>query len=241
MSTAIAGLRVLLSVHDVMPQTLPQVARILRLCDQLCLAPPTLLVVPGLAWHSGQIEQLRSWAAAGYPLAAHGWQHRARRIRGLRHRLHSALISRDAAEHLALSRQQLLALMRRSYHWFERADLPRPRLYVPPAWALGDLRADDLARLPYRQVEVTQGFIDVRSAVLTRVPLLGYEADTRSRALALTAWNHGQSLLAERLGQPIRLGIHPHDLELRLADELRAMLARISRVSVNRSQPPQAA
>lgn len=120
----------LLSVHDVMPRTLPAVEDTLELIESLGLVRPTLLIVPGLGWTSEQLEQLRAWAAAGYPLAAHGWIHRARRIRGLRHRMHSALISRNAAEHLSLNRQQLLALMRRSYHWFPRVDLPLSLIHI---------------------------------------------------------------------------------------------------------------
>lgn len=229
-------LQALVSIHDVMPDTLPQVAQILAACRRLGLAPPSLLVVPGLDWQPDQLEQLRAWAASGHALAAHGWQHRARRIAGVRHRLHSALISRDAAEHLALSRQQIMALMRRAAHWFAQVDLPRPALYVPPAWALGDLRRADLARLPYQSIEVTQGFVDTRSGSLTRVPLVGYEADTRARSLALTVWNRGQIALAQRLQQPLRVGIHPHDLQLRLARDLLDLLRHIGHQTVARQR-----
>jgi len=224
----------MLSVHDVMPRTLSAVAEVLALIEALELVRPTLLIVPGLGWKADQLEQLRAWAAQGYPLAAHGWIHRARRVRGFRHRVHSALISRNAAEHLALSRQQLLALMRRSYHWFARVDLPRPSLYVPPAWALGDLSLQDLNRLPFDTVEVTQGLIDTRTGRTRLMPLVGFEADTAARALALSAWNRSQIAVAQRMRQPLRVGIHPNDLSLRLAEPLRQLLRDLANQPANR-------
>ncbi len=231
----------LLSVHDVMPRTLPAVEDTLELIESLGLVRPTLLIVPGLGWTSEQLEQLRAWAAAGYPLAAHGWIHRARRIRGLRHRMHSALISRNAAEHLSLNRQQLLALMRRSYHWFPRVDLPRPTLYVPPAWALGDLSLQDLHRLPFEAVEVTQGIIDTRTGRTRVMPLVGFEADTAARAVALSAWNRSQLAVAQRMQQPLRVGIHPNDLTLRLGGSLTTLLQRLAEQPSNRMVDQQAA
>ena len=54
----------LLSVHDVMPRTLPAVEDTLELIESLGLVRPTLLIVPGLGWTSEQLEQLRAWAAA---------------------------------------------------------------------------------------------------------------------------------------------------------------------------------
>ena len=116
------SVRALLSVHDVMPQTLAPVADILARLRCLGLPPATLLIVPGCRWDADELAQLRRWQKQGHELAAHGWHHRARAIRGLRHRLHAALLSRDAAEHLALSSDEIAALMRRAHDWFGRND-----------------------------------------------------------------------------------------------------------------------
>lgn len=44
------AVRALVSVHDVMPETLERVQRILDLCAAINPVPLTLLVVPGLGW-----------------------------------------------------------------------------------------------------------------------------------------------------------------------------------------------
>ena len=106
---------ILLSVHDVMPSTLPRVSDLLDKLTQTGAGPADLLVVPGLDWRPDQIETLAGWHRAGHRLAGHGWCHRARHIRGWRHRLHSALISRDVAEHLALDRAGIADLIRRCH------------------------------------------------------------------------------------------------------------------------------
>jgi len=227
------GLRAWLSIHDVMPETLSRVGAILDDCHRQGWPPATLLVVPGRDWQPEAVNQLRHWHAEGHALAAHGWFHHADRIRGLRHRLHSALISRDAAEHLALDREAIATLMQASHDWFASHGLSAPALYVPPAWALGDIDRASLRRLPFQHIEVTTGVIDVASGKLEAQPLIGFEADTALRARALDAWNRGQMALARRSGRTLRIGIHPYDPELAMADQLRATLARPPAAPVN--------
>jgi hypothetical protein len=196
--------------------------------------PVTLLVVPGHAWTPGQIEHLRDWAQSGHPLAAHAWHHRTV-PRRLYHRLHAALISRNVAEHLDLDAAAILELLHRSKDWFGAYDLPPPRLYVPPAWALGPLRRQELAQVPFKQLETTRGLIHLdragemqaRQVRFQKLPLTGYEADTRLRAAFLLAWNVAQAALATRNGCPLRISIHPNDLALRLTDQLDAQIRAV--------------
>lgn len=210
-----------------MPRTMPRVEAILRHLHGAGVPPVTLLVVPGLDWSPAQLERLRELAALGHPMAAHGWCHHTE-PRRLRHRLHAALISRNVAEHLALDTAGVLELMQRSQDWFPAQDLPRPTLYVPPAWALGAVGPADLAQTPYAQVEVTSG-VWQREANgpfrLVRLPLTGYEADTPLRQWFLTRWNGWQVRRACQRGLPLRLSIHPDDLHLRVAGQLREHLA----------------
>ena len=233
------NIRPLLSVHDVMPETLAPVADILARLRCLGLPPATLLIVPGCRWDADELAQLRRWQKQGHELAAHGWHHRARAIRGLRHRLHAALLSRDAAEHLALSSDEIAALMRRAHDWFGRNDLAAPALYVPPAWALGALPRARLRELPYARIETTAGVIDAASGRLEALPLVGFEADTPARAAALGAWNRSQMLLARGSGRPLRVGIHPQDFRLRLAGSLEELLQKLApHLSPRRAAPP---
>jgi len=216
----------LVSIHDVMPETLPRVRALVEQLAAMGHRTPTLLVVPGRDWDRDGLAQLATWEADGLELAAHGWYHQVRQFGGLWHRLHGALISRRAAEHLALSPEAILDRMRAAADWFPAHGLSIPTTYVPPAWALGRVNGSALARLPYQRVEVTSGLLEVGKNRLWRLPLAGYEADTLTRRFFLRAWNGFQEGRARRNRQPLRVAIHPRDAELALAGDLQTLLAR---------------
>lgn len=216
--------RMLVSIHDVMPDTLNQVRHLFDELVRQELTPVSLLVVPGCDWRTQDLEALRQMAGAGAELAGHGWTHEAGRIRGLRHRLHSLLISRNAAEHLSLDRRGVLRLMQDCHDWFSRHGLPAPSLYVPPAWALGDVCGADLRTLPYACVETLGGVHTPASRCFHRLPMVGYEADTRLRAAAVRIWN-SVNLQWAAMGGTLRLGIHPGDPDLYLAQDLKQLIA----------------
>lgn len=219
------GMRLLVSIHDVMPATLGQVERIFARLQNAGLSPVTLLVVPGAGWQHRHLDRLGKMVALGAELAGHGWRHEVRHVRGFRHRLHSALISRRAGEHLALSRREILRLMLKNHRWFARHDLPAPGLYVPPAWAMGPLPRRVLDRLPFDRYETLAGVYEVKDQRFYRLPMAGFEADTAFRAVTVRAFNRINRAWARAGGRPLRLGIHPGDFELGLAEDLRAMLA----------------
>jgi len=214
-----------ISVHDVMPSTMADVSAILSVLDEHGIRPVPLLVVPGLAWTADQIATLKRWQDAGHELVGHGWTHRAETVRGIRHRLHSLMLSRDAAEHLALDAAGIAELLTRCHAWFAAHGFVAPERYVPPAWALGAIPRTDLADLPFRTYEVLTGDLDARTGRLRRLPLTGFEADTWARARALRAWNGVNRALAYRFGIPCRVAIHPKDLGLKLSGDLRALIA----------------
>ena len=114
-------IRSLLSIHDVMPHNLSSIQQLLDACIDSGHEKVTLLVVPGLAWPQHGIKQLHRWSEAGFELAAHGWTHRCQAICGWKHHVHSRLISRNVAEHLCLSPNQIIELMQSSTRWFRTA------------------------------------------------------------------------------------------------------------------------
>ncbi|EAQ96565.1 polysaccharide deacetylase family protein [Congregibacter litoralis] len=215
----------LLSIHDVMPETLRQTDSILKDVAAHGRRPPALLVVPGRDWDSGQISRLRQWQRDGCELIAHGWHHETQ-PRKPWHRIHAALISRNVAEHLALDPGGIADLMCRSREWFGEVGLVTPTAYVPPAWALG-MGAGHLSPLPYVCVE-TLGGVHLRGSdgrwLFRRLPLVGFEADTRFRTGFLNIMNRLQCRHGRRRGLPVRIGIHPRDPELLLADALEQLL-----------------
>lgn len=222
-------LRGLVSIHDVMPETRSRVSEIL---EQLSALPPgavTLLVVPGKDWHADDLDWLRDLSERGYPLAGHGWRHRCDPPRGVRHRLHSALISRDAAEHLSLDEAGIVSLIRDCHRWFVEHGLTPGPLYVPPAWALGAVEKTRLSALPFRYYETLGGLYDAREKHFQPMPLLGFEADTPVRALGLNLFNRVNFLTALATGRPLRVAIHPQDLQLRLGEQVLPWVRRLER------------
>lgn len=206
-----------------MPETMRRVEAILDWLAERQVPPVTLLVVPGKDWTPSQIERLRELAQHGHPLAAHGWHHHTT-PRKLYHRLHSLLISRDVAEHLDLDSSGVLDLLNRSQAWFPQNNLPTPTFYVPPAWALGPITAHHLNNCPFQLIETTRGLIHPRSTQPKKIhplPLTGYEADTPLRETFLRTWNQAQANKAQRTQKPLRISIHPDDLQLRTADQLK--------------------
>ena len=167
--------RTLISIHDVMPETMDQVEGLLDRLAERDLLPTTLLVVPGRRWTDRQLRHLRAWQAEGHELAGHGWTHCAVADRTLGHRLHAAMISRDCAEHLSRARSELVALMVRNHGWFSDHGLRAPRLYVPPAWALGALSVRDLQDTPFAMVESLRGVHLPGNGLFQPIPVAGFE------------------------------------------------------------------
>lgn len=218
-------LEAILSIHDVVPETLERVGELVEAVGPMAGSRVCLLVVPGREWRGDQLDRLRRWAEGGLEIAGHGWVHRGP-PRSLYHRVHGLLLSRDQAEHLSRTRDELRALVERGFGWFASVGLPAPELYVPPAWALGRLGPADLRGLPYRWYEVLTGYTEAGSGHHHRVPLVGFEADTAFRQRALRLNNGLQEGLARAWGRPLRIGLHPHDLHLRLADDVLPLLGR---------------
>ncbi len=216
-----SGRAALFSIHDVMPATLDATEQIAGRLRDAGIAKQTLLVVPGTGWDEATLRRLRSLRDEGADLAGHGWKHRIDRIRDLRHWLHSVFISRDVAEHLALDRGGVVKLMQDCHDWFIARDLPAPSVYVPPAWAMGRARREDLDILPYSRFETLYGIYDSDRGRFQRTPMIGFEADTPFRALACRVWNR-INLASSKT--PLRFSIHPGDPELLLGDDLEELI-----------------
>lgn len=216
----------LVSIHDVMPETLTRTAGLLDWLEAAGVRPVTLLVVPGRGWTPAQIDTLRHWQGRGHRLAGHGWAHHVAERRGLYHRLHGALLSRNVAEHLALDGPAIAGLMARNAAWFDDHGLGRPSLYVPPAWALGPIGRARLAETPFEWVETLSGVTETATGRCRRLPLVGFEADTAVRALGAGVLNRAMAGCARHLcrRRPLRVAIHPDDLALRLAGQMRRIV-----------------
>jgi uncharacterized protein len=210
------------SIHDVSPATLDRASALVEQFERAGITPLTVLVVPAGDWPPLAIEQLRTWAARGHVLAAHGWSHQAVTNRTLGHRVHSFLISRDAAEHLSRSPAEIESLVERSASWFVAQDLPAPTFYVPPAWAVGRLPASRFRGFGFALIETLTGVADTNTGKRRLLPLAGFEADTRFRAISVRLLNALNLSLARLSKRPIRVAVHPNDAQLLLQMDLAA-------------------
>lgn len=205
-----------------MANTVEPVKRVLDMLGPVPASAVTLLVVPGSNWRGADIDWLQQLQRQGYRLAGHGWQHHCV-PQGFYHRLHSMLISRNVAEHLALDADGIAMLIRDCHAWMRLMDLQPSPLYVPPAWAMGAISRAHLSALPFDLYETLGGVYDARAKRFHSLPLLGYEADKLWRAWAVRCFNHFN--LVRTGASPVRLSIHPHDLDLLLSRDLREHLA----------------
>ena len=220
-------MKAIISMHDVMPHTLTKVHEFIDLFSPLDASSITLLVVPGLHWSGQQLDQLHSWQAQGFILAGHGWLHETREINTVYHRLHSAIISRKAAEHLSLKTEEICQLLENCYQWFIQHDFARPDLYVPPAWAMGVITPEQLQKAPFRYFENTSGLYDSKTNTHKNLPLIGFEADTIFRQTSLKIWNR-MNMAVSSDKRPLRISLHPYDLDLRLANSIQHYLDRVT-------------
>lgn len=118
---------------------------------------------------------------------------------------------------MALEPQEILALLEKSHGWFRQWGLSPPKLYIPPAWALGRISLKALSPLPYRYYETLFGVYNAATFQWTPMALCGYMADTPFRAMLLKATNRINAYLSLL---PLRVAIHPEDLNLPLAGDL---------------------
>lgn len=221
------NMKSLVSIHDVMPSTLDHVRRILAVFKKYKVDHVALLVVPGLAWETSDLSQLHRWQDEGFQLAGHGWVHQCDSIRGLYHRCHSTVLSRNVAEHLSLTPAGRVDLIRRCHAWFERQNLTPPTLYVPPAWALGRLPRGCQGDLPFRYCETLGGLWDWSNTRYQPMPVVGFEADTWFRKASLRLLNFTNRCSSRLLNRPLRISIHPYDLDLLLSQDIEPLLERV--------------
>ena len=220
-------MQAIVSIHDVMPNTLGRVLMLLEKMQHLENRNITLLIVPGLDWTKEHLDTLQRLEEKQYTFAGHGWEHTTRHIRGFYHRLHSAFISRNAAEHLSLTTEEINRLMEDCFQWFKANSFTPPDMYVPPAWAMGSISNEDLNAAPFRYFENTSGLLDSKSGRQLTLPLVGFEADNAIRGISLNLWNGVNKLLGSGR-RPVRVSVHPYDAELLLQKSLEKTLRSVT-------------
>lgn len=208
------------SIHDVSPSTATWADAMVGRLTLSGVSRVTILIIPAGEWAPDAVDLLRGWESAGHILALHGWDHQARRPASLYHRMHSLVLSRDAAEHLSRGKAEMLARIERGRAWFGTNGLVEPDFYVPPAWAAGAVTSRDLGGAGFRRVETLTGITETSSGRTRLLPLVGFEADNLWRSIALRVSNAANTVLARLTGRPVRIAVHPNDDAKMLAGDL---------------------
>ena len=221
-----AKIRGLFSIHDLMPETMSGVRKLMAAMEGFERETIYLLVVPGCDWSTADLDQIRQWQRDGCQIVGHGWHHRSGPIRTWSHRLHSLLISRQVAEHLSRTEQQIATLIANCHAWLQEQGLGSSNWYVPPAWAMGGISRQTLKTLPFRFFEYQTGVYDTQTDRFWRLPLQGFEADTWTRAIFLRGFNACNFQLAGWSRRPLRVSLHPFDLDYFLGASLRRQLTQ---------------
>ena len=216
----------LVSIHDITPETIPAMLDIIKLLKNMNIFPASLFIVPGVKWSTENLNTIRELQNAGYELVCHGWLHECGEKKTIMHKIHGAILSRNAAEHLSRSAENIAELITRGFHWFNEAGLGQPAFYAPPAWAMGGISLHALRELPFKYYEFLTGFYHCRARSFYRLPLVGYEADTRQRVPSLVLMNMLNEGFAHCFSRPLRIAIHPDDFSYLLAESLKSILSR---------------
>ena len=216
-----------ISIHDVGPNNLDKIISIINLLfDKYNIDKITLLVIPGLDWNNKQINILKTLQEKeGIELAAHGWHHKSNPTKTMYHYIHSKLISENSAEHLSKSKLSIIKLLNNSHSWFINQGLNSPTLYVPPAWALGNMGEKDLSALPFNEIEIISGVFINNKFIF--IPLIGFKTKTYFKFIIVKVLNFINYLSYSFFGL-MRIAIHPDDFNLLLKCDIDKYLRKIT-------------
>lgn len=233
LSAAAAPARSLIvSLHDVAPQTQAATSEILEQLKSIGIAFTSLLVVPDYH-HAGKavddarfVSWLQNLEADGHEVVIHGYFHeRPRRGgEGMREKFLTRIYTRDEGEFFDLSYEEAARRINLARDDFRKANLS-PVGFIAPAWLLGD-EAERAARDAGMQYTTRIGRVaDLLTGETEPARSLVYSTDTKWRQAASLAWNAVLARSAE-LRELVRVSIHPPDFSV---PEIRTQLLGLAR------------
>ena len=206
------------SLHDVSPQTRAECAEILAELAGLGVEKCSLLVIPDhhrrghfladaecAAW-------LRAQAAAGHELVMHGYHHqRARRAgESMGAKLTTRIYTADEGEFFDLDRAAARALVEKARADFRQLGV-EPAGFIAPAWLLSAEAEAALRELGCEYTTRLGSVVDLQGGRVFPSQSLVWSVRSAWRRQISRAWN---ALLFQRLvtNPLMRLSIHPVDL-----------------------------
>ncbi len=207
------------SLHDVSPQTDAASARILSELEQLGVRTASLLVIPN---HHGkgqflEDQALCSWlrevAANGHEIVAHGYYHqRAKREReNVREKITTRVYTAGEGEFYDLDSAGAGALLIKARAAFAQIGVA-PMGFIAPAWLLSDGAQTALREGGWTYTTRLGSVLDLETGREHRSQSLVWSVRSAWRRIVSLAWN-AVLFRAMRDVELLRISIHPVDLE----------------------------
>lgn len=204
----------LVSVHDVAPETLDAARRWTRHLDERGIVS-TVLAIPG-PWRGpsiGQHRESQDWLwvrqSGGDEIGLHGWTHRCDSHRRTPRAAFGRAVARGAEEFWSLDSRQAARRVRRGIDVLRSAGL-EPVGFTPPGWLIGAQARHAVLTCGLHYVADHRGAGSVTRAL--RAPALSHRPDgfgERPGAVALRTIARRRAIA----GLPVRIALHPADLD----------------------------
>lgn len=233
LEAAADGRALVVSLHDVSPQTRAECAEILAQLAELGVPRCSLLVIPDhhrrghfladaecAAW-------LRAQAAAGHELVMHGYHHqRARRAgESVGAKWTTRIYTADEGEFYDLDRAAATVLVEKARADFRQLGV-EPAGFIAPAWLLSVEAEAALRALGCEYTTRLGSVADLQTARVWRSQSLVWSVRSGWRRQVSRAWN---ARLSRRLAAHplLRISIHPVDLQHpQIWRQVRALVTR---------------
>ncbi|MEO7933493.1 MAG: polysaccharide deacetylase family protein [Chthoniobacterales bacterium] len=207
----------IVSLHDVSPQTFAASREILSDLDQAGISKVSLLVIPN-HHHRGHFlqdaafcEWLQAMEKQGHEIVTHGYFHQRERTarESTRDKMITRFYTADEGEFYDISETVALEKMRQAQDEFGTLEI-HPVGFIAPAWLLS-ADAEKAARTAgFRYTTTLQEIRNLTKATAHHSQSLVYSVRSGWRRIVSLGWN--RFLMARLQDNPVtRLGIHPPD------------------------------
>jgi len=214
-----SGRALVVSLHDVSPQTRVECAGILDELAGFGVPHCSLLVVPDHHRRGHFLADdtcsawLRAQAAAGHELVMHGYHHERQRRAGesAGAKLKTRVYTADEGEFYDLDRDAAAALVEKARADFRQLGV-EPAGFIAPAWLLSAEAETALRGLGCAYTTRLGTVVDLQGGHVFKSQSLVWSVRSAPRRQVSRAWN---ALLFRRLASNplLRISIHPVDLQ----------------------------
>lgn len=213
--------QLIVSLHDVSPQTWPTIRMMLRDLRDLGIHRTSLLVVPNHHYKghfledAGFCRKLKQLESSGHEIVAHGYYHlRARKEKeSLLTRAMTRFYTADEGEFYDLSFEAASELLQKGKQDFQQL-FPddQVRGFIAPAWLLGKDAYKAVKAAGFHYTTRIDSIQNLKTGKRYRSRSLVYSCRNRWRRIVSLQWNGSLFRTFVKNKMPLlRIGLHPPD------------------------------